>query len=172
MSLSKLLVDVNSKVVDTIEKAQNVIPLSFVTSGSMELYPIETLMKTLKVDVSEQAFLTMIRDVKLPNAQSLGFDIYTPEVKLNDTREFITEVSAKYGIDNTDGKIGEQNTIADVMNFAQGESVLNSINLKSIDYSGEYTDENVKVGASYQALSHMLSSYVNENEMLGTIKQR
>lgn len=66
MSLSKLLVDVNSKVVDTIEKAQNVIPLSFVTSGSMELYPIETLMKTLKVDVSEQAFLTMIRDVKLP----------------------------------------------------------------------------------------------------------
>ncbi len=172
MSLSKLLVDVNSKVVDTIEKAQNVIPLSFVTSGSMELYPIETLMKTLKVDVSEQAFLTMIRDVKLPNAQSLGFDIYTPEVKLNDTREFITEVSAKYGIDNTDGKIGEQNTIADVMNFAQGESVLNSINLKSIDYSGEYTDENVKVGASYQALSHMLSSYVNENEMLGTIKAK
>ncbi|MDE7337190.1 MAG: hypothetical protein K2N32_03660, partial [Clostridia bacterium] len=171
-SLSQILVDVNSKVVDTIEKAQDVIPLSFVTTGSMELYPIETLMKTLKVDVSEQAFLTMIRDVKLPNAQSLGFDAFTQEVKLNDTKTFIGEISAKYGIDNSDGKIGEDNTIADVMDFAQGENILNSINLKSIDYSGEYVDKNVKVGASYQALSHMLSSYVNEREMLGNIKAK
>ncbi|MDE7079664.1 MAG: hypothetical protein K2O95_06085 [Clostridia bacterium] len=169
-SLSQVLIDVNSKVVDVIENAQQTIPLSFVTTGSVDLYPIETLMKTLKVDVSEQAFLTMIRDIKLPTAQSLGFDVYTKEIKENDTRTFISEVTAKYGIDNSDNKIGEQNTIADVMNFAQGEDIINKVNLKSIDYSGEYIEKNLKVGASYQALSHMLSSYMNEQQMLGTIK--
>ena len=169
-SLSQMLVDVNSKVVDVIEKAQNTIPLSFVTTGSMNLYPIETLMKTMKIEVSEYAFLTMIRDIKLPDAHSLGLDVYTKEVKERDTRTFISEVSAKYGIDNSDNKIGETNTIADVMNFAKGEGILNSINLQAIDYSGDYVEENVRVGASYQALSHMLSSYVNEQQMLGSIK--
>ncbi|MBD5086378.1 MAG: hypothetical protein HDT32_03355 [Clostridiales bacterium] len=169
-SISQMLVDVNSKVVDMTQNAQNIIPLSFVNSGSVNIYPIETLMKMMNITVSEEAFLTMIRDIKLPNAQSLGYDVYTKEIKERDTRTFIGEVSAKYGIDNSDGKIGEKNTISDVMNFAQGENILNSINLKSIDYSGEYVENNVKVGASYQALSNMLSSYVNEQGMLGTIK--
>lgn len=171
-SLSQMLVDVNSKFVDVIEKAQEIIPLSFVNSGSMELYPIETLMKMMKIEVSEQAFLTMIRDIKLPSAQSLGFDVYTDEIKQRDTRAFIGEMSAKYGIDNSDNKIGEENTISDVMNFAQGENILNSVNLKSINYDGDYVEKNVRVGASYQALSNMLSSYVNSQEMMGTIKAK
>ena len=169
-SLSQMLVDVNSKVVDITESAQNIIPLSFVNSGSIDIYPIESLMKMMNITVSEEAFLTMIRDIKLPNAQSLGYDVYTKEIKERDTRTFIGEVSAKYGIDNSDGKIGEQNTISDVMNFAQGENILNSINFKSIDYSGDYVENNLKVCASYQALSNMLTSYVNEQGMLGTIK--
>ena len=170
LSLSNMLVDVNSKVVDVMDKAQSIIPLSFVNSGSIDIYPIETLMKMMNITVSEEAFLTMIRDVKLPTAQSLGYDVYTQEVKQSDTRAFISEISAKYGIDNSDGKIGETNTISDVMNFAQGENILNSINLKSIDYSGDYVETKLKVGASYQALSNMLSSYVNEQGMLGAIK--
>ncbi len=169
-SLSDMLIDVNAKVVDVIEKAQSKIPLAFVASGSVDMYPIETLMNTMKIEVSEEAFLYMLRDIKLPTEQSLGFDVFTPEIKLRDTQEFIGEISSKYGIDNSDNKITAENTIADVMNFAQGQDVLNKVDLKAIDYSGEYDEKRLKVASTFQAMSNMLSTYVNSQQMLGDLK--
>ncbi|MDE5549260.1 MAG: hypothetical protein K2J13_03305, partial [Clostridia bacterium] len=112
------------------------------------------------------------RDVKLPTAESLGYDVYTSEIKERDTKTFVSELSKKYGIDNSDGKISEGNTISDVLNFAQREDVINNINLKSIEYSNNYVEKEVKVASSYQAFSHMLTSYVNGQEMLGNIKAK
>ena len=93
MSIAGMLIEVNSKIVDVIEKAQEIMPIVFTASadggGNVDTYPIETLMKFLGVEISEQAFLYMIKDVKLPTAQTLGFDVYTQEIKDRDTQAFI-----------------------------------------------------------------------------------
>lgn len=169
-SLSTLLVQVNSKVVEVISQAQKKVPLAFVPTGSVDIHPIETLMGLLDVNVSEQAFLTMIRDVKLPNAQSLGIDIPTAEIKHAKTLEFIKELSGKYCLDNSSGKITPENTINDIINFASGDEVISSVQLTSMKYDGAYDAQRLKVRTEYSALAAMLSDYVGGEDMLGEIK--
>lgn len=169
-SLHDMLVKVNTKVVELLQKAQEKIPLSFVNTGSIDIYPIETLMKTLNVNISEQAFLFMMRDIKLPTEESLGYDIYTPEWKLEETTAFVDDLTDKYCIDNSDGLITVTNTISDVVNLAGSENFLQNIQIKNMKYTAMYVQSYYRAKTSYLALANMLNTYVNEQNMLGNIK--
>nr|MDE6276249.1 hypothetical protein [Clostridia bacterium] len=169
-SIIDLLVQVNGKVVEVLNKAQEKLPITFVpTQGSIDLYPIESLMGMLDVDVTEQAFLYMLRDIKLPTDESLGLVMPTPDKVKEKTNEFVSEISVKYCLDNSDGKISADNTIKDVMNFASSEDALEAIRLNSMDYSGNYSQQ-LKVRTSYIALAGMLSDYVKNEGLMGDIK--
>ncbi len=167
-SISDMLVQVNGKVVETLDKAQQKLPITFVPTGSVDLYPIESLMGMLDVDVSEQAFLYMLKDIKLPTGETLGLVMPTPEEIRAKTSVFVSELSVKYCLDNSDGKISEDNTIKDVMDFASGEDALEAIRLKDMDYSGIYS-QHLKVKTSYDALAGMLSDYVKNEGLLEDI---
>ncbi|MDE6869200.1 MAG: hypothetical protein K2J75_00565, partial [Clostridia bacterium] len=167
-SINDLLVQVNGKVVEVLDKAQEKLPITFVPTGSVDLYPIESLMGMLDVDVSEQAFLYMLKDVKLPTGETLGLVMPTLEEIKAKTSVFVSEVSVKYCLDNSDGKISVDNTIKDVMNFASSEDALEAIHLKDMDYSGIYS-QHLKVRTSYDALAGMLSDYVKNEGLLEDI---
>ncbi|MDE6210386.1 MAG: hypothetical protein K2G42_00205 [Clostridia bacterium] len=167
-SINDLLVQVNGKVVEVLDKAQEKLPITFVPTGSVDLYPIESLMGMLDVDVSEQAFLYMLKDVKLPTGETLGLVMPTPEEIKAKTSVFVSEVSVKYCLDNSDGKISVDNTIKDVMNFASSDDALEAIHLKDMDYSGIYS-QHLKVRTSYDALAGMLSDYVKNEGLLEDI---
>lgn len=169
-NIHDMLVKVNTKVVEVLEKAQEKIPLSFVNSGSVDMYPIETLMKTLKVDISEQAFLYMMRDIKLPTEESLGYDIYTPERKEQETTTFVNDLVDKYCIDNSQNIITTTNTISDVVNLASSQNFLQNIQIKNMQYTNEYSNVYYRAKTSYVALANMLTKYVNDENMLGNIK--
>ncbi|MDE6473829.1 MAG: hypothetical protein K2L70_01835 [Clostridia bacterium] len=167
-SISDLLVQVNGKVVEVLDKAQQKLPITFVPTGSVDLYPIESLMGMLDVDVSEQAFLYMLKDIKLPTGETLGLVMPTPEEIKKKTSVFVSELSVKYCLDNSDGKISQDNTIKDVMNFASSDNALEAIHLKEMDYSGIYS-QHLKVRTSYDALAGMLSDYVKNEGLLQDI---
>lgn len=169
-NIHKVLVDVNTKVVDLLNKAQEKLPLTFVNTGSVDLYPIETLMKTLKVDISEQAFLYMMRDIKLPTEHSLGYDIYTPEQKLQDTDKFVGELTEKYCIDNSQGIVSVDNTITDIVNLAGSEDFLQKIQIKNMHYTESYSQNYYRAQSSYLALANMLTTYAGNENLLGNIK--
>lgn len=168
-SISNLLVQINGKVVEVLGKAQEKLPITFVpTSGSVDLYPIESLMGVLDVDVSEEAFLYMLRDIKLPTAESLELVMPTPETVREQTNKFVSEVSVKYCLDNSDGKISTDNTIKDVMDFASSEDALEAIRLKDMNYEGDYSQQ-LKVRSTYIALAGMLSDYVKSEGLMEDI---
>lgn len=169
LNIHDLLVSVNTKIVDFLEGLQAKLPVNFVTTGSVDTYPIETLMKTLNVEVSEQAFLYMMRDIKLPTEQSLGYDVYTDERKARETNEFVDDLTAKYCIDNTDGIISSTNTISDVINLASSDSFLQTVKIQNIEYYSAYVANIYRARTSYVALANMLTAYVREQNMLGDL---
>ena len=169
-SLHDLLVSVNTKVVDFLTKLQEKLPINFVTTGSVDMYPIETLMKTLNVNISEQAFLYMIKDIKLPTEESLGYDVYTPERKERETGEFVDDFTNKYCLDNSQNLITTTNTIADVINLASSEDFLQNVHIQNMEYHSSYLSEIYRARTSYVALANMLTKYVNDENMLGNIK--
>ena len=173
-SISDLLVQVNGKVVEVLNQAQEKMPITFVpTQGSVDLYPIETLMSMLGVEVSEQAFLYMLKDIKLPTGESLGLIMPTQEEKLQYNNEFVSELTSKYFLDNNIANISADNTIKDVMNFASSENALDAVLLNDRNNLSIYNSgygQHLKVRTYYSALASMLSDYVNNEGMLGDIK--
>ncbi|MEG2274657.1 MAG: hypothetical protein RSC44_04920, partial [Clostridia bacterium] len=89
---------INDAIVSAIGSVNKYIPLSFVDTGSLDMQPIKGLMNMLKVTVSEGQFLTMIKDIKLPTAASLGVDKDTKQLRDTDVKLFINDFSKKYGI--------------------------------------------------------------------------
>lgn len=170
MSLGKMLTDVNSKVVEVLNKAQEKLPIAFVPTGSVDLYPIESLMGIMNVEISEQAFLYMLRDIKLPTADSLGIDILAQEEKTRRVDAFVGELSEKYCLDNSDSKITSDNTIKNVMDFAGSDDAVKSVRLTQMKFPGEYSAQALKVRAPYKVLAGMLSDYVVGEGMMGDIK--
>ncbi len=169
LNIHDLLVSVNTKVVGFLEGLQAKLPINFVTTGSVDTYPIETLMKTLNVNVSEQAFLYMMRDIKLPTEESLGYDVYTDERKERETSEFVDDLTAKYCIDNTDGIISTTNTISDVINLASSDNFLQTVKIQNLEYYTSYVANLYRARTSYVALANMLTEYVREQNMLGDL---
>lgn len=171
-SISDLLIQVNSKIVEVFNKAQEKLPITMVPSGSVDLYPIESLMGTLGVDVSEQAFLYMLRDIKLPTGESLGLIMPTPEQIEQETDVFVSELNSKYCLDNSVAHISNDNTIKDVMDFASSENALDAVLLNDKNNLGMYEKnygQHLKVVASYKALAGMLSDYINNENLLKDI---
>lgn len=169
-TISSLLVQVNTKVAEVINSAQKIVPLVFVPTGSIDLHPIETMINLLGVDVSEQAFLTMIRDIKLPTADSLGLNILGAEEKAAKTQKFISELSGKYCLDNSKGDITADNTIKNVIDLAQSDDILNKVQLANMTYTETYNPQSLKVRTEYSALAAMLSDYIAQEGLLGDIK--
>ena len=170
LNIHDLLVSVNTKVVEFLEGLQATLPINFVTTGSVNTFPIETLMKALKVEVSEQAFLYLMRDIKLPTEESLGYDVYTDERKERETGEFVDEITTKYCIDNSEGIITTTNTIADVINLAGSENFLQTVNIQNLQYYSAYVANLYRARTSYVALANMLTKYVTDENMLGELK--
>lgn len=171
-SISDMLVQVNGKVVEVLNQAQQKLPITFVPTGSVDLYPIESLMGVLDVDVSEQAFLYMMKDIKLPTGESLGLIMPTPEQIRQETNLFVSELSTKYCLDNNIANISADNTIKDVMNFASSENALDAVLLNDKKNTEIYKDsygQQLKVRTSYDALAGMMSDYVNNEGLLGDI---
>ncbi|MDE5654410.1 MAG: hypothetical protein K2I46_02255, partial [Clostridia bacterium] len=171
-SISDMLVQVNGKVVEVLNQAQEKLPITFVPTGSVDLYPIESLMSMLDVDVSEQAFLYMLKDMKLPTGESLGLIMPTPEQIKQETNLFVSELSTKYCLDNSIANISSDNTIKDVMNFASSENALDAVLLNDKNNTEIYKygyGQQLKVRTSYEALAGMLSDYVNNEGLLGNI---
>ncbi|MEG1609385.1 MAG: hypothetical protein RR348_05905, partial [Clostridia bacterium] len=127
----------------------------------------------LKVTVSEGQFLTMIKDIKLPTAASLGVDKYTKQLRDTDVKLFINDFTKKYGISSAVAeKITADNVFTQIKAISTAPDFIDNVNLKSVDYSRPYaeTKTNAKVEASYMSFAGLINSYINDNPaMLGSL---
>ncbi|MEG1535803.1 MAG: hypothetical protein RR416_02395 [Clostridia bacterium] len=150
---------INTQVQDIVTKMNTYIPLSFVDS-KCEIKPIEGMMKVLKVTITEQQFLSMIRDVTLPTATSLGLDKYTDALRDGEVDKFIATFTKNYGINNSDNSINSGNIVEAITSLVSTDEGLKKLNIKDMNFEGEYDavkKESLQVKASYLALSGLMN---------------
>lgn len=156
---------VNETVRNVVTKLNEKLPISFVQSGC-DIKPVTGLMNVLGVTLGEAQFLCMIRDIKLPTAQSVGVDGYTEELRDKAVQTFIDEFSDKYAFDNV-GEGGApiittDNVFEQVSNMMQDENMLNRLNFANLNYDTTYIKDVHKVQMNYMALAGLLNGQLRK----------
>ena len=157
---------VNATVRNVISKIEEKLPISFVQSGC-NIKPVTGLMNVLNISLGEAQFLAMIRDIKLPTAESVGVNGYTQELRTEALNTFIGEFATKYAFDNkgADGNpiIKPDNVFQQVSNMMQDEAMLSRINLATLGYdSTAYVKDAHKVNMTYMALAGLLNTQLKK----------
>ena len=80
-SIDGILRMVNQKAIEAIEKVQDVVPVNFVATGSVQVHPIQALMKALgATEITETQFYCMVRDLCLPTFDDVKEKVYTRDI--------------------------------------------------------------------------------------------
>lgn len=173
-----LLSYVNYQVRNVMTKISAYAPVEFIETGAA-VAPIQAAMDQLGVDgLSEQAFLSMVRDVKLPTAESLGVDgLLDDTVRDNAVESFLVQLCDKYAFDNritdADGNVTgnyltKDNLFDMLPKLASDASAIARIHPDRIDYAGEYSQEKaaqLKVNADYLALAGIMNGYLSGKQV-------
>lgn len=162
--------NINLKVYDTIAKINDIIPISFTPSGSVDTKPIQAVINMLGAEnLTQGDFLALIRDVKLPTAQSLGVDGYSEEAQTLAANEFINgEFCTKYYFDNTVEGSPDQyfitagNLFTKLNTFSEDEETLSRIQIRDkIEVGVDYADGGAfRPLADEETLAALLNGYL------------
>lgn len=164
---------VNASVRTVIGKVGKYAPIDFVPTGA-SVAPIKAAMDKLGVEgLSEQAFLSMIRDVKLPTAESLGLDETLDDAPRDAAVDaLIVQLCQKYAFDNeikdasgtvTGAYLTRENLLEKLPALASSDDAIARIHPEKIDFAGEYTAQKaaeMKLDADYVALAGILNGYI------------
>ena len=176
-SINGILQMVNQKAIEAIEKVQDLVPVYFLPTGSVEMHPIKALMNVLgATELTETQFFCMVRDLCLPTFEdvktNLGFaeDVTYESVenylKANKT-ELVNEISRKYALEV--GYLTADNML-DKLQGVGGESseLIEKVSLSNLDFSdATYNANNAKVHVPYAGLAGLLDGYVNKTPAEG-----
>ncbi len=159
---TSIMQTINTTVNNVVTKLNEKLPISFIQSGC-NIKPVQGMMNVLNISLGEAQFLAMIRDIKLPTAESMGVAGYTQELRTQAVQTFIGEFAGKYAFDNmgVDGNpiITPDNVFQQVGSMMQDENMLSRINLATLDYdSTAYNKDTHKVNMTYMALAGLLNS--------------
>ncbi len=164
---------INAKICDTITKIGDIIPISFTATGSVDAKPIQAVINMLGAEnLTQGDFLALIRDVKLPTAESLGVDIYTEEAQTLAANAFINgEFSEKYYFDNgIEGSdeyfITASNLFSKLNTFSDDEETLKRIEIRDEIVAGlEYGDGGAfRPFADEDTLAALLNGYLKNQQ--------
>lgn len=174
LGINDMMININDMIVQSIAKVADILPISFVETGSIQTQPIRALMNLLNLSINEGQFLTMLRDIKLPTIESLGFDKFTDEMRNASVSSLITEISTKYGLGpQLSQSITPENAFTQVKNVVSDPNFVNNINLKdTFDYKAQYEDieDQSRIWSRYTAFAGLMNSYFAQNPtMLGGI---
>lgn len=161
---------INQTVFNTVKQIQEIIPVSFTSTGSVESKPIEAMIKKLGAEnLTQGAFLAMIRDIKfIDDDLAATLATYTPEKQEQAAAAFIEgEFCTKYYFDNspaegsTENFITADNLFARVDGFMDDEEALSRITIKQNMSTGEYGDGgDYRPNAVYDAVSKLINGYI------------
>ena len=171
-SINGILQMVNQKAIQAIEKVQDLVPVNFLPTGSVEMHPIKALMNMLgATELTETQFFCMVRDLCLPTFEdvktNLGFasDVTYESIetylKTNKT-ELVNEISRKYALEV--GYLTADNML-DKLQGVGGESseLIEKVSLSNLDFSdATYNANNAKVHVPYAGLAGLLDGYINK----------
>lgn len=165
---------INAKVYDTIVKINDLIPINFTATGSVDTKPIQAVINMLGAEnLTQGDFLALIRDVKLPTAESLGVDGFTEEAQLKAANAFINgEFSEKYYFNNTvEGSTDEyfitaSNLFTKLNTFSEDEETLKRIEIRDNIVAGlDYGDGGAfRPFADEETLAALLNGYLKNQE--------
>ena len=165
---------INAKVYDTIVKINDLIPINFTATGSVDTKPIQAVINMLGAEnLTQGDFLALIRDVKLPTAESLGVDGFTEEAQLKAANAFINgEFSEKYYFNNTvEGSADEyfitaSNLFTKLNTFSEDEETLKRIEIRDKIVAGlDYGDGGAfRPFADEETLAALLNGYLKNQE--------
>jgi len=172
-SIDGILQMINQKAVESIEKVQNIVPVNFVETGSVELHPIKAMMNALgATEVTETQFFCMVRDLCLPTFDdvkiNLGFDSSVTYEQLaqamtNGKNALVTELTTKYALE--EGYLTADNML-DKIQGVGGETseLIEKVSLSNLDFSdATYNADHAKANASYIGLAGLLGNYLNKS---------
>lgn len=167
---------INAKIYDVIAKIDEIIPINFTPEDSIEAKPIQAVINMLGAEnLTQGDFLALIRDVKLPTAESLGVDGYTQEAQTLAANNFINgEFSEKYYFDNVIDEANDvyfitaSNLFSKLNTFSEDSETLERIKIRDrIQDVNEvnYGDgEQFRPTADYDTLAALLNGYLkNQN---------
>ncbi len=176
-SINGILQMVNQKAIEAIEKVQDIVPVNFLPTGSVEMHPIKALMNMLgATELTETQFFCMVRDLCLPTFDdvktNLGFseDVTYASIEsyLNENKaELINEISRKYALEV--GYLTPDNML-DKLQGIGGESseLIEKVSLSNLDFSdATYNANNAKVHVPYAGLAGLLDGYINKSSTEG-----
>lgn len=165
---------INAKVYDTIAKINDIIPISFTATGNVDTKPIQAVINMLGAEnLTQGDFLALIRDVKLPTAESLGVAGYSEEVQLSAANTFINgEFSKKYYFNNKiEGSEDEyfitaNNLFTKLNTFSEDEETLKRIEIRdNIEAGLDYEDGGAfRPVADEDTLAALLNGYLKNQE--------
>ncbi len=170
-SIDGILKMVNQKAIEMVEKVQQVVPVNFVATGSMEMHPIKALMNVLgATEVTETQFYCMIRDLFLPTFDdvktTLGFSettTYDDVLAMIETgkQAVVDEISSKLGVEA--GYLTADNMLTKLQGIGGEDSeLIEKISLSNIAYGDSYVEEDAKMRIPYNGLVGLLSGYLND----------
>ena len=160
---------INQKVYDTIAKINELVPINFTPSGSFETKPIQAVINMLGAsNLTQGDFLALIRDVKLPTAESLGVDGFTESAQTLAANNFINgEFSTKYYFNNVVNEetdeyfITASNLFTKLNTFSEDEETLQRIQIRDSIVVGEYEDGGeFRPFADNDTLAALLNGYL------------
>lgn len=167
---------INAKVYDTIAKINDIIPVNFTPSGTLNTKPIQAVINMLGAEnLTQGDFLALVRDVKLPTAESLGVDGYNEESQIIAANDFINgEFSTKYYFNNepdtaageTDKFITASNLFSKISTLSDDENSLRRIEIRDRIVEGlDYEDGGAfRPVADEDTLAALLNGYLkNQN---------
>ena len=174
-SVDGILKMVNQKAIEAIAKVQELVPVSFVDSGSVELKPIKALMNMLKItEISETQFLSMIRDVCLPTFGDVSTSLGFPESITYDQISTIIDQKILLLIDELEDKYAiEENYLKKDTLYSQltkvdsddgSDCLKNHIEPDRLPLAdASYVASEHKVDVAYQAFAGIINGYLEEN---------
>lgn len=175
-SFTGLMEQINTIVIESLEKVQQVVPICFVDSGSLEAKPIKALMSALKItELTETQFFCMIRDICLPTFNDIktnlnfeeNFEYAAIDSRINtELDKFILKAEEKYAIEEGYLKketLYKQLTTVNSDN-PEEESLKDHINTSQLALSSpEYIAADHKLPMTYVAFAGLINSYLVEN---------
>ena len=183
-SIDGILKMVNQKAIEAIEKVQDIVPVNFIATGSVQAHPIQALMKMLgATDVTETQFYCMIRDLCLPTfldvKETIGLGYVnipedTPKDQINDAidevinelvlsgkQALIEEMNLKYGLE--EGYLKPDTMLSELQGVGGDNSeLIKHVSIERLDYTDTTLDnDKQKVDLEYTSLSGLLDGYLN-----------
>lgn len=168
-----MMTEINNKIIEVITKINELLPISFVSTGSVQAKPIQAMINALKAEnLTQGAFLAMVRDIKFVDKGIVDeMTQITQQYLATYAQNFIDgELLPKYFINNEPVAGEEENFITATNLFTRintlmsDKDAISRIEIKDNMPTTEYGDGGeYRPQASYQAVALLINGYLENS---------